>query len=69
MRTICKYNNKRARNMKLVSIFFTASAVYIRGSNRKYSEFCETTSYFTLFYSRNEITVTSFLNNLLPIAG
>ena len=46
MRTICKYNNKRARNMKLVSIFFTASAVYIRGSNRKYSHLSVTTNYF-----------------------
>ena len=69
MRTICKYNNKRARNMKLVSIFFTASAVYIRGSNRKYSEFPESTNLFALFCSRNEITVAGFLNNLSPIVG
>ncbi len=26
-----KYTNNRAKNMKLDSIFFTASAVYIRG--------------------------------------
>ena len=55
--------------MKLVSIFFTASAVYIRGSNRKYSEFLESTRDFTLFCSRDEITVAGFLNNLSPIVG
>ena len=32
-----KYTNKRARNMKFTSIFFTASAVYIRGFHRKYT--------------------------------
>ena len=69
MQIKCKYNNKRARNMKLVSIFFTASAVYIRGSNRKYNDLSETTRDFTLFCSRDEITVAGFLNNLPPIVG
>ena len=28
---VCKDSNKRARNIKLALIFFTASAVYVRG--------------------------------------
>ena len=34
-----KYSNKRARNMKLASIFFTASAVYVRAPSQIYVYF------------------------------
>ena len=54
---LCKDTNKRARNMKFTSIFFKASAVYLRGLPQRYKQTSEKYEvYFNIFQSECSVS-------------
>ena len=61
----CKYTNKRARNIKFTWIFFTASAVYIRGLPQIYEQTSEKYQvYLDIFQSKCSI-YSRFTSNIV----
>ena len=49
---LLKYTNKRARNMKFISMFLTASAVYIRGLPQIYKQTSEINKVYFVILQR-----------------